>query len=314
MNIIERPGISPKWQKKMKTWFKGWEWGGLEEGLWKFADHGILSGPDFAAGSLSGDKLMRKWNSFLRPDLGIYAYNRELDFQRCGSTGGGVDATLMARTFTAIYLKDLIGFYGGSCRFEDTPFTFLGLLLGCKEQTFRILRLRLAYFRVTIPTGLIPDVPDHYPIFHFMLLLIADYLGEKPHLKSGKGVEEPIYRDLLARWRDPDPAALEEICLAACDFHTHSCWREFQDFYSGHFMYNPIEILTLFKLRQYLGLQNPELDHPLMTGPFGKLPPETGCEPDDLIRRVRERMDQDGFDEAKVIALYYPDGNMPPAP
>jgi len=74
-------------------------------------------------------------------------------------------------------------------------------------------------------------------------------------------------------------------------------------------MYIPIEILLLFKLRQFLGLQNPALEHPIMNPPFDILPANVAFEPDDLIRRVRERMIQDGYDEAQVLARYETNAN-----
>ena len=66
----------------------------------------------------------------------------------------------------------------------------------------------------------------------------------------------------------------------------------------------PIEILLLFKLRQLIGLQNPVLDHPLMNSPLGVLPSEVVFEPDDIIRRVRDRMREDGYDEMEIYTKF----------
>lgn len=319
--VIERPGISPKWLKRMKTWHRArsdWHDSSslVDSDLEYYVESGItrfcgLENPDHRS---KGAHM--SWTRYLHRSLADYAWLREFEFESLATSGGGGDIALAERSFAAFYLKEMIGFYTGSCDFKDTPFSALGIILGCKEKAFRIARLRLAYFRVTIPSGMIPNPAEQYPIFHFMLRLIADYLNEPPHLLGGTAQEEPIFRELFALWREPDPAALVHACLAACDFHTHRCWKNYEEheYFSDYLMYNPIEILLLFRLRQYLGLQNPILDHPIMNTPLGVLPEEMSCEPDDLIRRVRERMEENGFDEAKVIALFYPDGNIPPAP
>ena len=61
-------------------------------------------------------------------------------------------------------------------------------------------------------------------------------------------------------------------------------------------------MLRVFKFRQLLGLENPKIDHPLMTSPLGKHPDEVGFMPDELIARVRSRMAQEGYDEQGLIA------------
>lgn len=324
MSNIERPGINNKWSKRMKTWHRGnmagWRDGfdsHISEALENYVEQGRIPGCKYRDGDPNGTYM--KWTTDLREHLGMYTLLREFEFERLGTSGGGVDISLASRAFGSFYLKEMIGCHSAGFRFEDTPFVALGIVLGCKEQGFRLARLRIGAFRRAFAMGADPlkGFPDHdrlsdnYPVLHFMLRLLADYLGELPHLVSGKAVEEPVFQALLEHWREPDPAALVPLCLAACDIHTHRCWEEEDDFAMSHFMYIPIEILLLYKLRQFLGLQNPQLDHPLMNGPLGALPPETACEPDDLIRRVRERMEKEGFDEAKILARYYPDGNIP---
>lgn len=110
--------------------------------------------------------------------------------------------------------------------------------------------------------------------------------------------------ELLHRWRSPDPHELADVLLASCDFHTHRCrarsGKLTYEFESHGWNRTPFEILLVLKLRQKLGLENPELDHPLMNTAIGRLPREIPYEPDGLISRVHARMMQDGFDEQAI--------------
>lgn len=148
-----------------------------------------------------------------------------------------------------------------------------------------------------------------YPVFTFMLALLADYLGEAPIEFIGKASESVALQHLLKVWRDPSPENIRELCLAACDIHTHRCRidsaKEFFEFNNLYLYEWPIAINLLFKLREKLGLQNPELDHPLMNSPLGKLPEVTPFEYDSLIFQVIERMKSQGFDEDLVFEKVY---------
>ncbi|NHZ63443.1 hypothetical protein [Massilia genomosp. 1] len=111
---------------------------------------------------------------------------------------------------------------------------------------------------------------------------------------------------LFDAWRTPDPASLVDLCIAVCDIHT----LRSLPYGRGEFLYEfsemqrvPIEILLMFKLRQMLGLDNPVIDHPLMSTALGALPQEVAFAPDELITRVRARMVSEGFDEAAIVAL-----------
>lgn len=177
------------------------------------------------------------------------------------------------------------------------------MVIGCKEQAFRLARVQIAAYNKTTEGEFWEDA--NYPIFHFILRVLADYLNESPIIMRGEAKKEPILNALFEHWRDPDADSLVNLCLAACDFHTHRCGNKTEHEFGDHWVRTPIEILLLFKLRQLLGLSNPQLDHPLMNTPLGKLPEkEVTCEPDDLIRRVRERMMQDGYDEEEIAGYY----------
>lgn len=327
MSTIERPGINSKWLKRMKTWHRGrmtdwWEniLPDVTRYLEYYAGHGFIPDLyDFKTGTLLSleqvtlpSETHMGWTKNLANKLTMYTYLRLFEFERLGTMGAG-GTVLATHIFSAFYIAEAIRFSGNSLSLNDTPFAALGIILDSGERSFTLARQRIAYFRELLKNEATEECYDllgvirlkaQAPIFHFMLRLLADYLNEPPHLLVGKALDEPIFVALLKLWRDPDPEALVPACLAACDFHTHRCWDEFQEFAMDHWVYIPIEILLLFKLRQLLGLQNPTLDHPIMNSPLGVLPEEVRCEPDDLIRRVRERMIQDGYDETKILARY----------
>jgi hypothetical protein len=185
---------------------------------------------------------------------------------------------------------------------KSVPYAALGVVTGAFNEAFRLARLQIYAYRNQYYIAI-----DRYPIFVFMLRLLADYLGEGGLKLVGEPAEEPIFRALFDHWRDPDADAIAELCLAACDVHTRRCAPGTSDqrneFDAGAFMLTPVEILLLFKLRCLLGLENPGLDHPIMNTPLGKLPDEVGFRPDNLVSKVRRRMQQDGFDEVEIEKL-----------
>ncbi|MEJ7139200.1 hypothetical protein [Amphibiibacter pelophylacis] len=150
---------------------------------------------------------------------------------------------------------------------------------------------------------------EHRRAQAFMLRLFSDWVGDVSHEWPSYGYDEPIYEALLANWRNPDPEALVPCLLAACDRHTHQAGgggsKVFYDFDSENFLQRtPIEILFIFRLREWEGLENPVLDHPLMAAPFDRLPPvQPVPEIPELLQAVlkRAREDWPQFDE--VVSL-----------
>ena len=126
----------------------------------------------------------------------------------------------------------------------------------------------------------------------FVLRLLADWQKdpfEFPPLTR----TEPLFDALLANWRTPDVAQIQELLLAACDRHTHqarhdtgkitpdlchTCW------------YDPFEVLAVLYLRRVEGLANPELDHPLMRTPLAVLPEPVPFRGDALLDAVVAKM------------------------
>lgn len=140
---------------------------------------------------------------------------------------------------------------------------------------------------------------EHRRAQAFMLRLFASWVGDADHAWPAYAYDEPIYEALLQHWRTPDPAALVPCLLAACDRHTHQAGRDtltkFYDFSTEWDLGRvPVEILLLFRLREWEGLANPLLDHPLMAAPYHQLPPPQPVPPlDELMQGVVKRANED---------------------
>jgi hypothetical protein len=142
----------------------------------------------------------------------------------------------------------------------------------------------------------------------FILRLFCDWMGYVSHQWPDYAYDELIYENLLANWRTPNPEDLVPCLLAACDRHTWQTGREssknFYDFSTPAYMRVPIEILFLFRLREWEDLTNPTLDHPLMAAPFDKLQPEQPVPPlDDLMQAVLKRAREDWPHYDDVLSL-----------
>ena len=149
---------------------------------------------------------------------------------------------------------------------------------------------------------------EHRRAQAFMLRLFCDWVGDVSHQWPDYAYDEPIYEALLQSWRNPNPEDLVPCLLAACDRHTWQTGREssknFYDFSIPALIRVPIEILFLFRLREWEGLTNPTLDHPLMATPFDKLPetqpiPELDALMQGVLKRARE--DWPNYDEVLSI-------------
>lgn len=91
------------------------------------------------------------------------------------------------------------------------------------------------------------------------------------------------------------PNDIREAIVAACDFHLSRAKEDTDDetyeFSSSVYAIYPVEILFVFRIRQLLGLTNPEVDHPLLRNPLGKLA-DAKSPIDPLLLSVSERIEK----------------------
>lgn len=150
---------------------------------------------------------------------------------------------------------------------------------------------------------------EHRRAQAFMLRLFADWVGDVSHQWPAYAYDEPIYEALLQHWRTPNPEDLVPCLLAACDRHTWQTGKESQknsyDFNQDrHLERVPVEILFIFRLREWEGLANPLLDHPLMEAPYDRLPPAQPVpELDELMQGVLKRAREDWPQYDQVLSL-----------
>ena len=182
---------------------------------------------------------------------------------------------------------------------SDSMLVALALALGDESEGRRLGRVMVESYRRDYYFD-----KDEYPIFHFILRLFCDWSGEAPPVWEEKPLREPIMDALFLNWREVDVERLAPYILAACDYHTHRCRanssREFYEFSNGDWVRFPLEILMLYRLREWLGLENPEIDHPLMDGALGRLPLATPLVPDELTACVLSQMKKEGYNEEDI--------------
>ncbi|USA53918.1 hypothetical protein NDN13_01620 [Acinetobacter sp. C32I] len=156
-------------------------------------------------------------------------------------------------------------------------------------------------FLIDTDIDIFNDANDNYGrrrTQYFILRLINNWQGWSDSNYPNCAYDEPLFNALIEEWRTDDMARIEHLLLCALDRHTHQCRpdnsKAFFDFSSGFYEYIPYEVLSVLRLREHLGLQNPVLEHVLTNTPLGQLHPITN--PNDymddfllgILKRVRE--------------------------
>ena len=181
---------------------------------------------------------------------------------------------------------------------------------------------RLASWAISqIPAGALWSTEDwnprwekrREPFARFTLALYADFAGITLPELPPHPYESPAYDAMLACWRNPDPQTLVEPLLNVCDWHTHECMYSRSDkpsknvdFINDTLMGWPVEVHTIYRLRERLGLALPaELNHPLMQAPLGPYLAPQPVPHDDRLERVVRRAyaEVPGLEEVLAGAL-----------
>lgn len=256
--------------------------------------------------------LEQYWWNWMKGDLRFYTNLRSFLAQDAAMQGAA-DPALFANVVHGAYLAFLIHvqthesfprrFPGRTLKtmgLDDAMLLALALTLGMRREAKAIGDLLLeAYRRAWFYDA------EYHPFFHFTLRLYADWSGQPPPVWVYNVAAEPVTDRLFALWRHPDPAQLAPCIVSACDLHTWHCrgsGKDFPDFHTLAWQHFPAEILMLYRLRQWSGLDNPRVDHPLLNSALGALPEPAQTNSDDLLKAVRARMELDGFDEPAIVA------------
>jgi len=268
-NLTDAPSLSPP--------FDIWERGGLDSDI-RCVTNGYLDAAEVAGYTGKPDSICLAARAFEYAQLGIYA-----ELEQCRRYELRFDRPSQVKMFMS-----------------DVRHLGTGCWLGKTDETIRLGRLLIQAYRNQW------FIHPSYPIFSFMLSVVADYMKEPPLQLVGEAAENSLFKELLQHWATTDMALITRLTLAACNYHTHRCqpdknreWYEFA--YGGNGMLWPIEINLLFRLREISGLENPIIDHPLMNTTLGKLQAPQACESDDIMLKVRAKMRTEGFDEDAIF-------------
>jgi hypothetical protein len=163
------------------------------------------------------------------------------------------------------------------------------LVLGWQEMALDLTQ-RIIW---ALNNGGCPDGNDesHRRAQFFVLRLMASWKGT-PDLKGPVcAFDEPLFNSLIEHWRTPNPDELAPLLLAACDRHVNQSLhgdilKGMNYDFSVEYWYTPFEVLIVLKLRELIGLQNPELSHPLLATPLGQLPQPVPAFTDELLESV----------------------------
>ncbi|MEI6858595.1 MAG: hypothetical protein V5788_02180, partial [Shewanella sp.] len=137
----------------------------------------------------------------------------------------------------------------------------------------------------------------YYPHAWFLLDLCCRWQGlafEVSDFKLPKKMY--IYPEVLAEWDTKDVSRVQELVTKMADYHIAQSKSNMRasdtyDFSRAMQWLFPYEILTWLKLRQYLGLPNPEtFEHPLMHLPQAQMPENTPLPEDPLLTALVKKL------------------------
>jgi hypothetical protein len=313
-NSVDRRGVNKKWVSSWKASLKNrQEWlATYDPHTRELLDFYVATGKTKQHNTDPLQPGEVAWEGYLGSDLNLYALLRAYECEKAAIVEKSFNVEFARRGFAASYLSQCIALgqqkksmalrgWQIACESLDVLlFTALGVVIGCTDEAFRLAKMQIVAYRNDWF-----GQKDKFPIFHFILRILADHLGEPPLVLTGEAMTEPVFSELFAHWKTSRVEELVPLCLAACDVHTHRCTNSGDDEFSfGEFGYTPIEILLLFKLRELRGLALPVIDHPLMNSGFSTLPNPAKFKYDELIAKVHARMVQDGFDENWLMNAY----------
>lgn len=112
-----------------------------------------------------------------------------------------------------------------------------------------------------------------------VMTILSDWLGlPEPDLEKYALPKDPVWMHYAYHWKEPDLEKFREIVLQVCDVHLERIAITDKEFDSQEFDFNspyealyPVEILFVLRLREMIGLTNPEIDHPLMNTPYANI-------------------------------------------
>lgn len=162
------------------------------------------------------------------------------------------------------------------------------------------------------------DVKNIYsqPLYHFFLRICFDWLELKfdgwgigyydavpdPYA-PGECLGEPVLNELFTHWKDSDLSDMQDNLQWLCDYYTHRTAGKDGTEFGNDLLHTrfPALILSWFRLRESLGLNNPIIDHPLMRPHYVYLPPPQPFYTDDLMDGVIARLRREEIPDLGIV-------------
>lgn len=336
MHTPDRPGIHERWLKnarasgKHKSAYLAQDLDVTMSELRYYVAHGVSEAcfgalaEEFAQYHEPKTPPERGWEAFVPNTLFRYGHMKLCEWEATGINAQVWDPGPAQAAFAAVRLGTLMHLYIHMMfpqRFAGRllqnmhhsllGFTALGLVAGCNEAATRLALLQLAAMRKSYYKESLK-----FPMSCFIARLLADHLGQPiaairadpTHFQKHEIPTDALMDGVFNAWRDPDPEALRPHLLALCDIHTHHAFTGAvsfrREFSNKMWTRVPIAALLVFKLRATLGLDNPQIDHPLMATVLGALPRGSASVSDVLVESVKARMIEDGYVEQEIFEHY----------
>ncbi len=141
---------------------------------------------------------------------------------------------------------------------------------------------------------------DWYTHPWFLLQLICRWQNVEVDLE---GCDVPsdmgVYNAVLSQWDTTDVETVQALVNQMASYHMDTARSdrnddEINDFGDSDFWFFPYEILTWLRIREEMGLPNPEaFEHPLMQQPLAAMPPATPFPKDELLEQVVAKLKAD---------------------
>jgi len=133
---------------------------------------------------------------------------------------------------------------------------------------------------------------EHHGVVPFSVQLLAVSRSEKLDVAKEWNRRLGVYQGIVDAWNEP--SLLGKAIEAMCDFHCQrvedKSERFFAEFRSPPFDLVPAEVLAIYSVRRALGLNTPNVEHPLLEPPFN-LPAGSPSEiEDELLDRIEAKI------------------------
>ena len=178
---------------------------------------------------------------------------------------------------------------GARVAFNETGLALArAITLDCLLEAETIYRCLVA----GIEDNLFYDV-ETTQVTPYLLTIYAQWKALPLSDAIAETAQSGVYGPLLAAWQTEDAARLQQALTASGDFHVARS-REHDDndtyeFCQEVYRLHPVEILAVLRLREKIGASNPNIEHPVLNQPLGRLYPPRNVAREMLLEQVIDK-------------------------